>query len=229
LVIGGLQKFSLSDFPGRISAIIFTQGCNFRCPYCHNPELVDPGRYVSPVSEETVISYLLDRIGRLEGVVITGGEPTVHGDLPDFIRKIRALGYAIKLDTNGSRPSILSEVISAGLVDFVALDVKAPLSRYVEVVRAPVDTDDIRRSIRLVIESGIPHEMRTTFVPSLLCLDDLKEIAETVRGCRLLVVQGFRPTRTLDAGMLKQQQPPQEVLATICAGIDAMGVHCETR
>jgi pyruvate formate lyase activating enzyme len=212
-----------------ISAIVFAQGCNFRCPYCHNPELVEPGRYASPISEETVISYLLDRIGRLEGVVITGGEPTVHGDLPDFIRKIRALGYAIKLDTNGSRPSILREVISSGLVDFVALDVKAPLSRYGEVVRAPVDTDDIRRSIRLVIESGIPHEMRTTYVPSLLCLDDLKEIAESVRGCRLLVVQGFRPTKTLDAGMLKQQQPPQEALATICAAVDAMGVHCATR
>jgi pyruvate formate lyase activating enzyme len=229
LVIGGLQKFSLSDFPGRISAIVFALGCNFRCPYCHNPELVDPGRYVSPISKETVISYLLDRIGRLGGVVITGGEPTVHDDLSDFIREIRALGYAIKLDTNGSRPSILSEVISAGLVDFVALDVKAPLSRYGEVVRAPVDTDDIRRSIRLVIESGIPHEMRTTFVPSLLCPDDLKEIAVSVRGCQLLVVQGFRPTRTLEAGMLKQQQPTQEMLATIRGGIEAMGVHCETR
>ena len=229
MVIGGLQKFSLSDFPGRLSAIVFAQGCNFRCPYCHNPELVDPGRFLSPVSEKDVISLLLDRIGRLEGVVITGGEPTIHDDLPDFIRKIRALGYAIKLDTNGSRPEMLRGVISAGLVDFIALDVKAPLSRYREVVRAPVDTDDIRRSIRLVIESGIAHEMRTTFVPSLLDLDDLKEIAESVRGCRLLVVQGFRPSKALDTSILKQSAPTQEVLATICAGIETMGVHCETR
>jgi pyruvate formate lyase activating enzyme len=229
LIIGGLQKFSLSDFPGRISAIVFTRGCNFRCPYCHNPELVDPERYVSPISEVSLLSYLRTRIGLLQGIVISGGEPTIHDDLPDFIGRIRALGYAIKLDTNGSRPALLRELISGGLVEFVALDMKAPLSRYDHVVRAPVDTDDLRCSIRLVVESGIPHEMRTTFLPSLLSASDLREIADTVRGCSRLVVQGFRPTKALDPGFLKQQAPTQQTLDAICADIESMGVPCLAR
>jgi pyruvate formate lyase activating enzyme len=229
LVIGGLQKFSLSDFPGRISGIIFTQGCNFRCPYCHNPELVDPERYVSPISEAFLLSYLETRISMLQGIVISGGEPTIHDDLPDFIGRIRALGYAIKLDTNGSRPALLKELISGRLVDFVALDVKAPLPRYSEVVHAPVDADDLRRSIHLVVESGIPHEMRTTVLPSLLSTADLREIADTVRGCSCLVVQGFRPTKALDTGFLKQQAPTQQTLDAICADIESMGVPCLAR
>lgn len=229
MVIGGFQKLSLSDFPGRVSAIIFTRGCGFRCPYCHNPELVDPDRYVTPLDEGKIFSFLRARRGRIQGVVITGGEPTFHDDLPDLIREVREIGCEVKLDTNGSNPALLERIISQGLVDCIALDVKAPLRRYSSLARAPVDTAAILRSIRLVIDSGLPHEMRTTYLESLLSLDDVREIAETVRGCRLLVVQGFRPTKTLDPIMLEQPKPSALAMERVRAAVDAMGVCCDAR
>jgi pyruvate formate lyase activating enzyme len=229
MIIGGFQKFSLSDFPGKVSAIVFTRGCNFRCPYCHNPELVNPESYVSPIDEATVVSHLRNRNGRIQGVVVTGGEPTLHEDLPELLKRIRGLGCAVKLDTNGSNPALLERIVSLALVDYIALDVKAPVRLYSSVARVPVNTADILRSIRLVIESGIPHEMRTTYLEALLSIDDVKEIAEMVRGCRLLVVQSFRPTKALDPAMLKQPTPPTHTMDDVRAAIDAMGVSCETR
>lgn len=229
MIIGGFQKFSMSDFPGKVSAIVFTRGCNFRCPYCHNPELVEPDSYVTPLNEASIISFLKSRRGRIQGVVITGGEPTFHEDLPEFIRKVREMGCAVKLDTNGSNPALLERIISLGLVAFVALDVKAPVRLYSSVARAPVDTGDILRSIRIVIDSGLPHEMRTTYLETLLSIDDMKEIAEMVRGCGLLVVQSFRPTKALDPAMLEQPIPSARVMEEIRAAVDATGVPCETR
>ena len=229
MVIGGFQKFSLSDFPGKISAIVFTRGCNFRCPYCHNPELVDPESYVAPIAEAEIFSHLQSRSGRIQGVVVTGGEPTQHADLPEFLKRIREIGCAVKLDTNGSNPALLERIVSSGLADYIALDVKAPLRLYPSVARVPVNTEDIQQSIRLVIESGNPHEVRTTYLESLLSIDDMREIAETVRGCTVLVVQSFRPTKALDPAMLKQPVPSACGMEKIRAAVDAMGVPCETR
>ncbi len=229
MVIGVFQKFSLSDFPGKISSIVFTRGCSFRCPYCHNPELVDPERYTAPISEETVITHLQNREGRIQGVVVTGGEPTQQDDLPAFLEKVKGVGCAVKLDTNGSNPALLKMIVDSGLVDFIALDVKAPLRLYPSVTRVPVSTADILRSIGLVIASGLPHEMRTTYVESLLSLDDMREIAETVRGCKVLVVQSFRPTKALDPGMLGQPVPSAETMEKVRADVVAMGILCETR
>jgi len=229
MLIGGFQKFSLSDFPGKISSIVFTRGCNFRCPYCHNPELVEPERYVSPIAEAEIISHLQSRSGRIQGVVVTGGEPTQHEDLPEFLERVRKIGCEVKLDTNGSNPALLERIVSSGLADYIALDVKAPLRLYPSVARVPVNTADILRSIRLVIESGIPHEMRTTYLESLLTLDDMREIAEMVKGCRLLVVQSFRPTKALDPAMLEQPKPSALAMERVRATVDAMGVRCETR
>ena len=229
MIIGGFQKISLSDFPGRVSAIVFTRGCGFRCPYCHNPELVDPDNYITPLDEAKILSFLRSRGGRIQGVVITGGEPTFHDDLKDFIRTVREIGCEVKLDTNGSNPALLERIISLGLVDYVALDVKAPLRLYSSVARVLVNTGDILRSIRIIIDSGLPHEMRTTYLESLLSLDDMREIGEMVRGCRLLVVQRFKPTKALDPAMLKQPTPPAHAMEQIRAAIDAMGVPCETR
>ena len=229
MIIGGFQKFSLSDFPGKISAIVFTRGCGFRCPYCHNPELVEPDSYVTPLDEGNVLSFLRSRRGRIQGVVITGGEPTFHDDLQDFIRKVREIGCEVKLDTNGSNPALLERIISLGLVDYIALDVKAPLRLYPSITRVIVDADDIRWSIRLLVESGIPHEMRTTYLESLLSLDDMREIAETVRGCRLLFVQRFEPTKALDSTMLRKPRPSPETMEAIRRAIEAMGVDCEIR
>ena len=229
MIIGGLQKFTISDFPGRISAIVFTRGCNFRCPYCHNPELVDPDRYVSPITEESVFAFLNSRIGQLDGVVVTGGEPTIHEDLPRFLGALRQLGFAVKLDTNGSNPGQLRQVIDQHLVDCIALDIKAPLAEYSRVAGVTVDPRILRESIRLVIDSGIPHEMRTTFCPSLLSVDDLRSIAREVQGCDLFVVQGFRPSKALDPGMLEAAVPTQEMLKEIQADIAATGVRCLVR
>ena len=188
--IGGLQKFSLADFPGTIAAIVFCRGCNFRCPYCHNPELVDPRRYATPISQTEIFQFLSLRKGQLQGVVVTGGEPTLHGDLPDFLSGIRDLGFSIKLDTNGSNPRLLKAILEEGLLDYIAMDIKAPLASYGRVAGVSVRTGDIEKSIALIIKSGIPHEFRTTYLEPLLSLQDVKEITELVRGCRLFVLQG---------------------------------------
>ncbi|MGC9053845.1 MAG: anaerobic ribonucleoside-triphosphate reductase activating protein, partial [Candidatus Hydrogenedens sp.] len=124
--IGGFQPFSLSDFPNCVSAIVFTQGCNFRCPFCHNPSLVLPELFLPPIPEEALIAFLNERKGKLDGVVITGGEPTIQSDLMKFVSEIKGLGYKVKLDTNGSNPEILKELIENNLLDYVAMDVKAP-------------------------------------------------------------------------------------------------------
>jgi pyruvate formate lyase activating enzyme len=229
LIIGGLQKVSLIDFPEKVAAVVFTRGCNFRCPYCHNPELVDPNRYVSPLVEASVFSFLETRADRLQGVVISGGEPTIHEDLTAFARRIRSLGYAIKLDTNGSSPGMLERLVAQKLLDYVALDVKSPLRKYAEVARVPTAADEVRRSIEILIHSRVPHEIRTTYAEPLLCPADLSEIAEDVRGCNLLVLQAFRPGTILDPDTLALRPPSQGTLADARNRIESMGVRCLVR
>ncbi len=196
MVIGGLQKISLSDFPGVISTILFTQGCGFRCPWCHNPELVEPSLFGPSIPWEKVAGFLRTRRGRIEGVVVTGGEPTIHADLPDRLADIKALGFKVKLDTNGSNPRMLQSLLALGLLDFIAMDVKAPLARYEDLAGVKVVHSDILASIDLLLGSAIPHEFRTTLVP-LLSIDDLKSVAKLVRGCNRYVLQAFQAGRTL--------------------------------
>jgi pyruvate formate lyase activating enzyme len=195
--IGGLQKFSLIDYPGRISAIVFTQGCNFRCPYCHNPELVDPVQYGPVLPEEEVISFLEKRRGKLDAVTLTGGEPTLQPDLDRFLQEIKKMGYLIKLDTNGSMPDALERLIHGGLVDYLAMDVKGPLQKYVQIAGTEVQTRKIRKSIALIANSGIDHEFRTTVVRSQLVNEDLIAIAGLLKKGRLHVLQTFVPVKTL--------------------------------
>ena len=196
--IGGLQKLSLIDYPEKISAVIFTQGCNFRCPYCHNPQLVDVKLYQPCLEEKDIFRFLENRRGRLDAVVITGGEPALQDDLIPFIMDIRRLGFAVKLDTNGSRPRVLERLLRDGLVDFIAMDVKAPLEKYPDVVRAPLDKDDLRESIRLVIGAKIPHEFRTTAAASLLRPEDILTIAREIDGAKRYALQRFQPGETLE-------------------------------
>lgn len=200
--IGGLQRFSLIDYPARICAVIFTQGCNFRCPYCHNPELVLPELYGECVPEDFMLEFLEGRRGKLDAVTITGGEPTLQLDLPDFIRRIKSMGYLIKLDTNGSRPEVISQLVENGLLDYVAMDVKAPLNGYPGVTGTSINPDTIRQSIELIMSSGIPYEFRTTVVKSLLNERDLENISKSIKGARLYVLQGFVPAKTLDASLM---------------------------
>lgn len=192
--IGGLQKLSLIDYPGKLSCIVFTIGCNLRCPYCYNVDLV---RETSPTyPEEEVFKFLENRRGLLDGVVVTGGEPTLQPDLAEFCSRVKDLGFLLALETNGTNPDVLGDLFSRGLVDFVAMDIKAPLFKYPEITRAKVDVNNIRRSIAMILESGVDHEFRTTCYPSL-GIEDFEEIFQLARGAKKYALQQFSPKRTL--------------------------------
>ncbi len=225
MVVGGLQKVSLSDYPGLISTIVFTQGCNFRCPWCHNPGLVDPSRFGPAIPWECVIAFLRLREGQIGGIVVTGGEPTVHADLPDRLAELKHMGFKIKLDTNGSNPDMLRRLLDSGLVDFISMDVKAPLHRYAELVGAGAFAYEVAASISMVLGSQLPHEFRTTLVPGL-SMEDLQAIAELVQGCNRFVLQEYRAGRTLVPGYADRATPAAELRAAAGrlagAGLDAI-------
>lgn len=210
--IGGLQKVSLIDYPEKISAIIFTQGCNFRCPYCHNPELVEPKLYKPCLIPRDILDFLEHRRGKLDAVTITGGEPTLQEDLVPFIHKIRKMGFAVKLDSNGSRPDVLARLLKEKLLDFVALDIKAPKDKYGQIVKVPVDAADIAESIRLVLRSKIPQEFRTTIVKSMLTPKDIMAIAKEIVGAKRYALQRFQPAQTLDPEFAGENSYPEEEL-----------------
>lgn len=179
--IGGYVPCSLSDYPGgRVAAAVFTQGCNWRCPWCHNPALVYPERFTVSLPEEEVFARLALRSGRLDGVVVSGGEPTLHGDLAEFLERIKALGFLVKLDTNGSRPAVVRALLAARLVDFVAMDIKAPWPRYAEAAGVPVDTAALAETVELLRGSGVEHQLRTTRRPGLAAADEPAIIAQTL-------------------------------------------------
>jgi pyruvate formate lyase activating enzyme len=212
--IGGLQKFSLIDFPGRISAIVFTQGCNFRCPYCHNPELVDPTQFGPILPEAEVLSFLEQRRGRLDAVTLTGGEPSLQPDMDRFLERIKGMGYLTKIDTNGSNPDLLDRLIRGRLVDYLAMDVKGPLRKYERITNVKIETANIQRSIELIATSGLEHEFRTTVVRSQLDQADLVETAELLkRGLYLL--QAFFPTKCLNPRFLTEVSYTPEEFADI--------------
>lgn len=213
--IGGVQKVSLIDYPGRISAVLFTQGCNFRCSYCHNPELVDPDRYGETLSETEILAFLDRRRGKLDAVTLSGGEPTQQPDLLSFAGRIRKIGYLIKVDTNGSRPDVLEKLIVAGLVDYLAMDIKGPLEEYQRIVNSDIAPATIRRSIELIMASGLEYEFRTTVVKSLLKAGDISRIAALVKTARLFVLQGFVPSKALEGRLLEEPPFPRDELKQI--------------
>jgi len=191
--IAYVQWDSLIDFPGKVAAVIWTLGCNLRCPFCYNGELVLPERAaaLSLVDPEAVLEKLSSRRGFLDGLAVTGGEPTLQPDLADFLAEAKALGLQVKLDTNGTRPEALAVLLERGLVDYVALDVKAPFPRYPELTGVPGDVSDrVRESVCLLSQSGVDYELRTTAVPGLTG-DDLREIARAIHGAKRYVLQPF--------------------------------------
>jgi len=189
--ICGLQKTTLLDFPGHVAATIFTGGCNFRCPFCHNSDLLGndaPAAY----SEEEVLAFLARRTGILEGVAITGGEPTLQPDLREFIVKVRELGYQIKLDTNGYKPEILKELCEDGLLDYVAMDIKACKERYPVVAGIPsIHIEKVEESIKFLINGSVPYEFRTTVVKELHSAADFEEIGPWIAGASRYFLQNF--------------------------------------
>lgn len=202
MIISGFQPLSLLDYPGIICSIVFTQGCPFRCVYCHNPELIsiEAPNPNSILKEEEIIDHLIRRKNIVEGVCITGGEPTVHPDLPDFIRKVKRLGMLVKLDTNGLSPRMIEKLIKDRQVDFFAMDLKHTWERYQEVIGITQQKviDNCRETFRLIQDSGVPHEFRTTVYSGLHGKEELEEIASQLREGERYALQEIRYGKTLD-------------------------------
>ncbi|MFA6860175.1 MAG: anaerobic ribonucleoside-triphosphate reductase activating protein [Clostridia bacterium] len=193
--IAGFVKNSFVDYPQQIASVIFTNGCNYNCSYCHNHKLID-GKAGS-IDEETCFQFLKQRIGKIDGVVITGGEPTIQSDLKEFIKKIKALGFLVKLDTNGSNPQVIEELLKDKLLDFVAMDIKAPKEKLKIVACAEEFFEKIEKSIQIIITSGVSHEFRTTVVPSLN-LEDISSIVKMIKGAKSYALQKFNPVPGLN-------------------------------
>jgi len=215
MIIGGVQKVSLIDYPGHICAVVFLRGCNFRCPYCHNPELVDPAQFGECVPEDDVWRYLEGRRGKLDAVTVSGGEPTLQTDLPEFIRQIRERDFKVKIDTNGSRPDVLDGLVRDGLVDYIAMDVKGPLSKYGLVTGSRVKAETIARSIEIIKVSGVAYEFRTTAVKSLLTPDDLIMIGKSLEKADRYVLNRFIAAQTLDHAFGGEESYTEEDFRTL--------------
>lgn len=189
--ISGFQKMTLLDFPGKVACTLFTFGCNLRCPFCHNASLVLGGAQEEHTEEE-ILSYLEKRQGLLDGVCITGGEPLLQPNIADFIKKIKALGYAVKLDTNGCFPEKLKELVNGGLIDYVAMDIKNCLSKYpVTVGIKNFDIAPIKESIEFLVNGNIDFEFRTTIAKELHTLEDIKALSEEIKGAKKYFLQNF--------------------------------------
>lgn len=205
--IGGLHKFSLIDFHGKMCAVIFTQGCNFKCSFCHNSGLLSCDTFEESYCQENIFEFLESRIGLLEGVVITGGEPTMQKNLIPFLEKVKGMGYSVKLDTNGSNPDVLEKVVQAELVDYIAMDIKAPPGKYRLLACTDINIEKIKKSIDIIQNSGLEYEFRTTVVSPFLDLGDLQEIASLLNDKKKYKLQEFVPKSTvLDVSLLESHQ-----------------------
>ena len=195
MILAAYLPLTLCDYPGKVAAMVFTQGCNFRCPWCHNPHLIPLKGTTPPLDPDVVVQEVAARRRRgiVEAIVVSGGEPTLHSDLSDFLGRCKAAGLAVKLDTNGSRPEVLRTCFDRGLVDFVAMDVKAPWSQYATLAGINVDVESVQTSMRLIAASGLPQQFRTTRVNPLLSESDFTEISAQIPVGSPHVWQTFRP------------------------------------
>lgn len=207
MLIAGFQKTSFVDYPGQPCAVVFTPYCNMNCVYCHNVHIIK--RDAPLIPEEPVLEYLEKRAGLLSAVVISGGEPTLQQNLEAFILRVKTFGYKVKLDTNGTKPQVLQALLAKNLLDYIAMDVKAPSEKYDDIANSSVDMDSIRRSITVIRNSGIPHEFRMTYAPQLT-QEDALAAARMVNGCDRFYLQQYRPRNEQDP----LAHAPAEVLKT---------------
>jgi pyruvate formate lyase activating enzyme len=198
--LAGLQKTTLVDFPETVACTVFTQGCSFRCPYCHNPELVLPEMFGRLIPYENFIDFLMSRLGKLEGVCITGGEPLLQPDIEQFISHIKALGFKVKLDTNGFYPEKLESIIKSGDIDYIAMDIKAPFEKYSNVAQVKSEKLKVKsmESIDLIMQSGIDYEFRTTVAKPLLSAADIEKIAQMIKGAKRYVLQNYQKSKQIN-------------------------------
>lgn len=216
--IAGFQKLTLLDYPDHMSCIIFTPGCNFRCPFCQNGSLVIPGRPLGEIHEEEIFSYLSQRKGLLEGVVITGGEPLLQNELEDFIRKIKAIGYPVKLDTNGSFPDQLQLLMEEQLIDYVAMDIKNSREHYARAsgVENEKLIPDIERSISILKNGKIPFEFRSTLVKGIHNKQDVEQMARWIAGEQSYFLQSYVESEDIispeNLGEFSQQEREEMVI-----------------
>ncbi|PIR73099.1 MAG: anaerobic ribonucleoside-triphosphate reductase activating protein [Candidatus Nealsonbacteria bacterium CG10_big_fil_rev_8_21_14_0_10_36_23] len=240
--IGGLQKLTLIDYPGRISCTVFCLGCPFRCPWCYNPELVLPEKIKKQpqISEKEFFFFLKERENFLEGICLGGGEPTIYQDLPDFIKKIKDLGYLVKLDTNGSNPEMLENLIRDNLVNYVAMDIKAPFGAksqiskfksqsYEKATGVKINLEKIKKSVEIIKNSGIDYEFRTTVVPGIHIKEDILQIAREISPAKRYYLQNFRPEKTIDPDFEEINPYPQECLVEIQNAIAPFFEICQIR
>lgn len=213
--IGGLEKLTLLDYSDKVATVIFTQGCNFRCHFCYNPLLVWPKSSVSgkennekepfSLTEEDLFLFLKSRAKVLDAVVISGGEPTLHSDLPLFIKKIKELGFLVKLDTNGTNPEMLQRLVNERLIDYVAMDIKAPYEKYEKVVGVKADLQSIKNSVKLLIEGNLAYEFRSTLVPKYHNQEDIVLMAKNILKARAWYLQKFISDTNLVNDNLKNE------------------------
>jgi pyruvate formate lyase activating enzyme len=198
MLFKGVQKISTVDWPGKIGSAVFTGGCNFRCPYCQNPDLVVNDPNLQSIGEKEVLQFLEGRKKWIDGLCILGGEPTLHVELPEFIAKVKDMGLLVELDTNGTNPKMLKFLTTNKLLDYIAMDIKAPLDKYSKACGVKVNKDDIQLSVDVIRGSGVEYEFRTTAVPGLYSEEDARAIGKWLRGSRAYYVQQFRNEKTLD-------------------------------
>ncbi len=232
MLFGGLQKNSLIDYPGKVSCVLFLAGCNFDCPYCHNPDLVKGNNGSSFLIEaDVVFSFLERRRGLLNGVVISGGEPTLQKDLPSLCSRIKGMGYDVKLDTNGSRPSVVRELIDQGLIDYVAMDIKTDPNLYGSIICRGCRPESILETIQAIMAASLPYEFRTTCVRSIVDALAIEDIARLISGAKRYILQEFNQTRVLHPEFFGDSKPgyDQEELGRIRQRAAQWVEQCEIR
>lgn len=229
--IGGLQKLTLIDFPGRLAATVFLTGCNFRCPFCYSSELVLPEKIKKQpkISEKELFKFLKERKGLIDAVVLCGGEPLTSKGLVPLIKKIKKMGFLVKLDTNGSDPALLKKLIDEKLVDYVAMDIKGPKERYSEFAGVKVNIKKIQESIDILKEGKVDCEFRSTIVPTLHKKEDVIEMAKWIRGAKKYYLQNFRPEKTIDPKFEKIKSYPEKYLLEIQKAISPFFEVCQVR
>jgi len=229
--IGGLQKITLIDYPGRIAATVFLIGCDFKCPWCYSSELVLPEKIKKQprISQKEFFKFLKERKELLEGATICGGEPSINKDLPQFCKKIKKAGYLVKLDTNGSTPKMLKKLIDEKLIDYVAMDIKLPREKYQKILGRKIKIEDIEKSVKILKEGKVDYEFRTTVVPTILTKEDILKIAKWISGAKRYYLQNFRPEKTIDPKFEKIKPYPQEYLLEIQKAISPFFEVCQVR